>query len=201
MDGIVGTVATAAGMFAGTNVDDIIVLTVLFLSFRAIGVPAVWQIWAGQYAGIALLVAVSVIAALGLTIIPDEWVGLLGLIPFALGVRGLISAIRTRHTDEDSSPTVASGLIPVAGITIANGADNISVYTPVFRTIGAGPTTVTIIVFAAGVALWCLAASLLASHKKVIATVERYGHWIVPGVFIVIGGLIVVEAGVLSRLS
>jgi cadmium resistance protein CadD (predicted permease) len=35
----------------------------------------------------------------------------------------------------------------VAGVTIANGADNISVYTPVFRTIGVTPTVVTIAVY------------------------------------------------------
>ncbi|WP_431892850.1 cadmium resistance transporter [Nonomuraea sp. bgisy101] len=199
MEGIAGTVATAVGMFAGTNVDDIIVLTVLFLSSRAGGAPRAWQIWGGQYAGIAVLVAVSVVAALGLTIVPDDWVGLLGLIPFALGVRSLVSAIRARG-DDDTPPPVASSLAAVAGVTIANGADNISVYTPVFRTIGAGPTLVTIAVFAAGVAVWCLAGSWLGSHKKVIEIVERYGRWLVPVVFMIIGGVIVVESGVLAQL-
>lgn len=200
MDGIAGTIATAAGMFAGTNVDDIIVLTVLFLSARASGRPAPWQIWAGQYLGIAALVVVSVIAALGLTIVPDAWVGLLGLLPFALGVRGLVSAIRTRN-DQDAVPAaVASGLLSVAGVTIANGADNISVYTPVFRTIGTTATLVSIAVFAVGVAAWCLAGSWLGSHKQVITIVERYGQWLVPAVFIAIGSLIVIESGVLTRI-
>jgi cadmium resistance protein CadD (predicted permease) len=31
---------------------------------------------------------------------------------------------------------VATGMVSVAGVTIANGADNLSVYTPVFRTTG-----------------------------------------------------------------
>jgi cadmium resistance protein CadD (predicted permease) len=200
VDGIIGTIATAAGMFAGTNVDDIIILTVLFLSSRAGGVPRPWQIWGGQYAGIAVLVLVSVVAALGLTIVPDDWVGLLGLVPFGLGIKGLISAIRVRQDGQDASPAVASGLISVAGVTIANGADNISVYTPVFRTIGTAATMVTIGVFALGVALWCLAGSWLGSHKKIIELVERYGQWIVPAVFIIIGGLIVIESGVLGKI-
>ncbi|MFI7636091.1 cadmium resistance transporter [Nonomuraea sp. NPDC049400] len=200
MDAIVGTVLTAAGMFVGTNVDDIIVLTVLFLSSRATGSPKAPHIWAGQYAGIAVLVVVSVIAALSLTIVPDEWVGLLGLIPFALGVRSLVSALRARNNGENHSPAVASGLISVAGVTIANGADNISVYTPVFRTIGTAPTAVTIGVFAIGVAVWCLAGSWLGSHRRVIEIIERYGQWIVPGVFMGIGALIVIESGVLGRI-
>ncbi|GIG67149.1 cadmium resistance transporter [Phytomonospora endophytica] len=187
-----GTIATAVGVFAGTNVDDIIVLTVLFLSSRANGRPRPWHIWTGQYLGIAALVAVSVLAALGLSIVPDGHVGLLGLVPLALGVRGLVTAIRSR--DGDAAPVAAAGLLGVAGVTIANGADNISVYTPVFRTIGTGPTLLTIAVFAVGVAVWCAAGALLGSHPKVIAVVERYGKWLVPAVFIGIGLLILGEA-------
>jgi len=146
---LLGTVGAAAGVFAGTNVDDLIVLTVLFLSARAIGKPKPWQIWAGQYTGIAVLVAVSAAAALGLTVVPDRWVGLLGLVPIALGVRGLVSAIRSRSAAEDDEPpVVASGPLSVAAVTIANGADNISVYTPMLRTIGLTASLVTVAVFA-----------------------------------------------------
>ncbi|MEV4755454.1 cadmium resistance transporter [Micromonospora sp. NPDC049559] len=195
MADLFGTVGAAVAVFAGTNVDDIIVLTVLFLSARAAGQPQPWQIWAGQYAGIGVLTAVSAVAALGLTIVPDRWVGLLGLVPFALGVKGLVAAIRHRHDDEPPTPAVAAGLLSVAGVTVANGADNISVYTPMFRTIGLSGSLVTVAVFAVGVAAWCLAGSWLGSHRRVIAMVRRFGHWIVPGVFMLIGAVIVVESG------
>jgi cadmium resistance transport/sequestration family protein len=184
-------------VFAGTNIDDIVVLTVLFLSAHAAGKPQVWQIWTGQYSGVAVLVAISAIAALGLSLVPDRWVGLAGLVPLALGVVGLVGAIRARGDDEPSSPAVAGSLIGVIGVTIANGADNISVYTPLFRTIGPANSLITIAVFAIGIAIWCLAGSWLGSHRKVIAVVERWGHWIVPIVFISIGAVIVLESGVL----
>jgi len=184
-----GTVAAAAGVFAGTNVDDLIVLTVLFLSARASGRPRPWQIWAGQYAGIGVLVAVSVLAALGLGLVPDRWVPLLGLVPIALGVRGLIGALR-RSPGDDEPPAVAGNALAVAGVTIANGADNIAVYTPVFRTIGPAGSVLTVAVFAVLVAVWCLVSSWLGSHRRVIALVERYGHWLVPLVFIAIGAVI-----------
>ncbi|ROT33449.1 cadmium resistance transporter [Micromonospora sp. HM5-17] len=200
MGDLLGTLAAAAVVFAGTNVDDLIVLTVLFLSARAAGKPRQWQVWAGQYAGIAVLVAVSALAAIGLTIVPDAWVGLLGLVPFALGVRGLITAIRARGDDEPPAPAAAAGLLSVAGVTIANGADNISVYTPLFRTIGPADSLITIAVFTAGVAVWCLAGSWLGSHRSVIAVVQRFGHWIVPAVFMLIGAVIVIESGVAHRL-
>lgn len=184
MGHLLGTVGAAAAVFAGTNIDDLIVLTVLFLAAR----PGRWRVWAGQYLGIGALVAISLLGALGLTIVPDRWVGLLGLVPLALGVRGLVRAFRTDGpVGETSSPT---GPLAVAGVTIANGADNISVYTPIFRTMSPGDTIVTVAVFAVLVAVWCLVGSWLGSHRKVVAVVERFGHWIVPAVFILIGGLI-----------
>jgi cadmium resistance protein CadD (predicted permease) len=85
---------------------------------------------------------------------------------------------------------VAGNAVAVAGVTIANGADNIAVYTPVFRTIGPAGSVLTIAVFAVLVAVWCLASSWLGSHRRVIALVERYGHWLVPLVFIAIGAVI-----------
>ena len=189
------TVGAAAGVFAGTNVDDLIVLTVLFLTARASGRPRPAQIWAGQYGGIGVLIVVSIVAALGLTLVPDRWVPLLGLVPIALGVRGLVGALRRRPDDDGPAvdghaPVVAGNAIAVAGVTIANGADNIAVYTPMFRTIGVTGSVVTVVVFAVLVAVWCLAGSWLASHRRVIEVVERYGHWLVPLVFISIGAVI-----------
>ncbi|MBB2914938.1 cadmium resistance protein CadD (predicted permease) [Streptosporangium becharense] len=185
------TIATAAAVFAGTNIDDILILTVLFLTSRARGLPRPRQIVAGQYAGIAALVAVSAVAALGLAVVPDRWVGLLGLVPFGMGLRGLVRAGRSGG---DEPEPVASGVFSVAGVTVANGADNISVYTPMFRTIGPAPSLVTVTVFAVLVAVWCAAASWLGSHGKVVALVERTGRWLVPLVFMVIGGAIVAES-------
>jgi cadmium resistance transport/sequestration family protein len=188
---LLGTLAVGAGLFAGTNVDDLVVLTVLFLAARATGRPRPWRIWAGQYAGIGVLVLVSVLAALGLAIVPDRWVGLLGLVPIAVGVRGLIRAARDTAGEP---PVAAAGILPVAGITIANGADNIAVYTPAFRALGVAGTAVVVAVFAVLVAVWCAAAARLGSHRRVIAVVERHGHWLVPLVFIVIGVVIILES-------
>jgi cadmium resistance transport/sequestration family protein len=183
---------TAAGIFIGTDVDDLIVLTVLFLAARAAHRPA-WKIWAGQYLGITVLIVVSLVAALGLTLIPDRWVPLLGLVPLAIGVRGLIDAFRGVD-DDDDPPANAYGVLPVAAITIANGADNLAVYTPVLRTYSRGDIVLLLLVFAVLVAAWCGAAAWLGSHRRVIAVVERYGHWVVPLVFITVGVVILIGA-------
>ncbi|QDG87053.1 cadmium resistance transporter [Pseudarthrobacter sp. NIBRBAC000502770] len=196
---MLATIAAAAAMFAATNIDDIVVLTVLFLA-SAKGRPRPWEIVGGQYLGFITLVGISVLAALGLTLVPDEWVGWLGLVPLAIGVVGLIRFLRTRGEEEAEGSFTAVGLASVAGITIANGADNIAIYTPIFRTMGTQDTVVTIMVFLILVAVWCALGRVVGTHPKVTETLERIEHWLVPGVFIGLGLFILISSGVVSRL-
>ena len=196
--GIFAAVLTAALLFAATNADDILVLTVLNASSRAGGQPRRWQIWAGQYAGFAVLVAVSVAAAAGLALVPVRWLWLLGLLPLSLGLAKLAAAIRARRSGRYVSPAVATGLTGVIGLTIANGGDNISIYTPVFRTSGVTGSAIIIAVFMAGVALYCLASSRFAARREVTQVLERWGQWVVPVVFIGLGCYIFYKTGVLS---
>ena len=67
----------------------------------------------------------------------------------------------------------AGNAVAVAGVTIANGADNIAVYTPMLRTLGAAGSVVVVLVFAVLIAVWCAAASWLGSHRRVIDLVRR----------------------------
>lgn len=196
MTDLLAAAAGAATVFAATNVDDIVVLTVLFVAARGTGRPRPWQIVTGQYAGIGALVAVAVVAAAGLLVVPDPWPGLLGLLPVALGVRALLA----RRADGAEPPAVVAGLAGVAGVTIANGADNIAVYVPVFRSLDPVAGLVWLLVFAVLVAVWCAVAALLGNHPRVVDLVGRAGHRLVPLIFIAVGVTIVVTSGVLPRL-
>jgi cadmium resistance protein CadD (predicted permease) len=48
-------------------------------------------------------------------------------------------------------------------------------------------------VFAVLIAVWCLAASWLGSHRRVVALLRRYGRWLVPLVFVLIGAVILTD--------
>jgi len=197
---MIGTIAAAVGLFAATNIDDVVVLTVLFLASTRGTLPG-WKVVVGQYAGFIALVAISVLAAAGLTIVPDKWVGLLGLIPLGIGLVGLVRALRRHGDDDDDDSAVrAGGVLGVAGITIANGADNISLYTPVFRTTPIPDTVVTIAVFLVLVAVWCLVARFVGTNKTVTEALEKIEHWLVPAVFTGLGLYILIESGVIMRL-
>ena len=200
MDSLLATVGTAVGLFVGTNIDDMMVLAVLSASSRATGRPRRWEIWAGQYLGIALLVGVSFAASRGLDRIPQGWLWLLGLIPLSLGIYKLAAAIRAHRRGERPPAPAPGGLPGVTGLIVANGGDNVAAYAPVFAAIGAAATAVTIAVFAVGVAIWCLAGSWLVSHHRVTQTLERWGHWIIPVIYILIGLYIFQKEGALSHL-
>jgi len=196
--GIFAAVLTAALLFAATNADDIVVLTVLSISSRASGQPRRWQIWAGQYAGFAVLIAASLAAAAGLALVPLHWLWLLGLVPLGLGLGKLATAIRAHRSGQQASPAAVSGLTGVTGLTIVNGGDNLSAYIPVFRTSSAAEIAVIIAVFLAGVGLYCLASVRLSGHRAVIQAVQQWGQWIVPVVFILIGFYIFYKTGALA---
>ena len=101
--GIFAVVLTAVVLFAATNVDDIVILTVLCISSRASGQPRPWHIWAGQYAGFAVLIGASLAAAAGLALVPLHWLWLLGLVPLGLGLHKLATAIRAHASDRTST--------------------------------------------------------------------------------------------------
>ena len=197
MDALPATVITAVALFAGTNIDDMMLLAVLSASSRATGRPRRWEIWAGQYLGIAILVGVSFAASRGLDRIPQGWLWLLGVIPLSLGIYRLAAAIRARRRCEPPPAPAPGGLSGVTGLVVANGGDNVAAYTPVFATIAAAAAAVTIAVFAAGVAIWCLAGSWLVSHHRVTQMLQRWGHWIIPVIYIVIGLYIFQKEGAL----
>lgn len=200
---MLSTIAAAVGLFVATNLDDIVVLTVLFaVAARGTSRLRGWQIVAGQYLGLVTLIAVSFLAALGLTIVPDEWVGLLGLIPLAIGVLALVRTLCGQDDDDEAESALkAVGLLGVAGITIANGGDNIAIYTPVFRTISTTDAVVTIVVFLVLLALWCLLARAIGTNEKVTEALEKVEHWLVPVVFIGLGAFILIESGTLAHIA
>ena len=200
MSSLPAEVAAAVALFAGTNVDDLVVLALLNASSRTGGRPRRWEIWAGQYAGFAVLAGLPVAAGRGLALVPERWLWLLALIPLVLGIVGLVSAIRSMRRGEQPRPPSVGGPVGVAALAIVNGADNLAAYTLFFATTGTAQVTVTLVVFAVCVAVWCLAGSLLTRHARITAVVSRYSHWILPVALILISLYVLHEAKAPIRL-
>ena len=193
-----GTVA-----FAATNVDDILLLALYFAQTNARF--GKWNIVIGQYLGFVAILTVSLLGLVGALVLPKTVVALLGLIPIGIGVWKLLRPSPADANAENggevlqSSPTadvnlLAAPTVSVAAVTLANGADNVSIYVPLFAN-QPGSVLLIIIVFLALVGVWCYAGYRLANQPAIGRLLSRYGRRLMPYVLIALGASILVGIG------
>jgi cadmium resistance protein CadD (predicted permease) len=191
-----GIIGQAIGLFAVTNIDDILVLALFF--GRGAGHPgATRTIAAGQYLGFGAILAVAVPAAFGATLLPESAIPYLGLLPLALGIKAAVQAWKHRGDREEREQARPEGpkVLEVAAVTFANGGDNIGVYVPVFATAGAAGMSVYVVVFLMLVGVWVAAGKYFATRPVIAGALSRWGHILLPVVLIGIGLLILIEGG------
>ncbi|MEV7622613.1 cadmium resistance transporter [Actinoplanes sp. NPDC089786] len=191
-----GIIGPAAGLFAVTNIDDIVILALFFA--RGAGHRATTRnIAAGQYLGFTGILAAAVAAAFGATFLPAAAIPYLGLLPLALGVKAAIQSWRHRDdpAEEAADRSTAPRILEVAAVTFANGGDNIGVYVPVFATAGAGGMAGYAVVFLILVAMWVAAGRFFATRPVIARALSRWGHVLLPVVLIGLGLLILIEGG------
>ena len=193
----VGLDGQAIGLFAVTNIDALVVLAMFF--GRASGRAGLLRVVAGQYLGFAAILAVSVVCALAVDLLPQSAIAYFGFIPLTLGLRAAWRAWTERHEhaegDDEDVPGEAAGpgLLTVAGVTLANGGDNIGVYVPVFAAGGAATLATYTVVFLILVGVWCAAGYWFARRQVIARALSRWGHIILPAVLVTIGLLILIQ--------
>jgi cadmium resistance protein CadD (predicted permease) len=176
-DSLVTLIGLAVVVFASTNIDDVFVLVGFFAdkNFRACDDVI------GQYAGISALYAIAAIAALISLVILPAYIGLLGLAPIAIGIKKLYNLWRNQKTEKPVAGTGGHGRsLAVAAVTMANGGDNIAVYTALFATCKGFDVPIIGIVFAVMTGLWCLAAHWLVNHRALGVPIRAHAHRVVP---------------------
>jgi len=196
-----GILGVAVVMFVSTNVDDIFVLLGFFsdTKFRA------RQIVIGQYFGITVLFAISLFASLISLVIPAAYIGLLGVAPIFIGLKKLWECWKGADADDDpedheKASAGHGNIAAVALVTMANGGDNISIYTPIFATRTMGEIAIIAFVFALMTAIWIGSARYLVNHHTIGEPIRRYGNRVVPFVLVALGLLILHEAGTIELL-
>ncbi|MBD6619896.1 transporter [Komarekiella sp. 'clone 1'] len=206
MSELITTLLVGISAFIATNIDDIVILLLLFSqlnsSFRR------RHIIAGQYLGFTVLVIASLPGLFGGLVIPPNLIGLLGLIPVAIGISSLINreedvsqeviVATAEYQDINTASIFNAQTYSVAAITIANGSDNISVYVPLFASSNLENFVIIIGVFFILIALWCYLAYKFTYQVKVANILSRYSSYIFPFILIVLGCFIVLKTGTLS---
>ncbi|HLP89448.1 MAG TPA: cadmium resistance transporter [Nostocaceae cyanobacterium] len=210
MNDLLTSIITGVVAFGSTNIDDILILLVFFAQVDDYLRP--WQVVLGQYLGFTILVILSLPGFFSGLILPPSWIGLLGLIPVAIGISSLVNQETGSLTDEvtaeatqdltaSSKDFFNSQTYIVALVTIANGSDNISVYIPLFSTTNLESFLVIIALFYFLLAVWCYTAYKLTHQRKIAEVLTRYGSYLVPFVLMGLGVLVVWKSKALSPIK
>jgi cadmium resistance protein CadD (predicted permease) len=162
--------------FAVTNVDDLFLLSIFFARREPMR-----RVMTGQYLGFAGIVALSLLGFWVALAIPPAWFRFLGFLPLAIGIKRLLHA-RKQAAQAASNLNVLS----IASITLANGADNIAAYVPFF-TVSSRHLGIILVSYTALLPLWCFVGKWIGERPFILRSVDRYGHWIVPTIFIGLG--------------
>lgn len=181
----------AVVLFASTNVDDIFVLVGFFADPKY--PPR--DIVTGQYAGIGTLFAVSLVGSLLSLVISPAYIGLLGIVAIALGAKKIFDLLRSKPEESPKVSGSHTQVTSVALVTIANGADNISLYMPAFAGRSGFEISLFAVVFACMTALWCFLAYRIIQQPTLGAPFRRYGRYLSPLVLIALGLVIMFVSG------
>lgn len=213
MEFLLTSIITAVVLFAATNIDDIVVLTTFF-SQKTKGFHTKHIVF-GQYLGFLAILDVSMIGYFANYIIPEAYIGLLGLIPLGIGLKQLIKNLlkRSKEADEEElnleakrptnffSKLINPRIYTVAAVTFANGGDNFSIYIPVFANSNIPALLIFFCVFLILIAVWCFTGYHIANSPVVAKILDKYGTIIVPFVFIGLGIYILIHSGALSLIG
>ena len=207
---LISTVITAIVSFASTNIDDLFLLILFFSQIN--NVMKKRHIIIGQYLGIGALTTISIIGALGVSVISPKYVGLLGLVPIYLGIKTYVDykkeikdngdtgqrELQNRENSklEDTADTqrnrikifiksfISPSIVKVFSVTFANGGDNLGVNIPLFTSMSLVGILVTVIIFILLTALWCFIALKLTERPFVQRNIEKYKNIFVPIIYI-----------------
>ena len=194
---ILTSVLQAIGLFAATNIDDIIVLSLFFA--RGAGQRGTTaRIMAGQYLGFAGILVAAILVTIGAgAFLPQAAIPYFGLIPLGLGLWAAWEAWRGDGDDDDEAKVAGKkvGVGTVAGVTFANGGDNIGVYTPVFLSVEPLAVVAYCVIFLALVAVLVALAKFVATRPPIAEVLERWEDILFPVVLIGLGIVILVSGG------
>ena len=100
MQWLLSTLVTGFVAFTLTDIDDLLLLIFFFSQTKKTFTKR--EVILGQYLGFLLLLFLSTLGYLGTLVIPQAWIGLLGLIPFFRG----LNELHKRFFNKKETPSV-----------------------------------------------------------------------------------------------
>ncbi len=183
----------AMWLFVVTHVDTLVVL----VAFCTDEEYHTTEVAVGHYVGFGLGLAVALLAAFLAAEFFREQSFLLGALPLALGVRGLL-----RKRSEETPPpsenatgrTKRIGIVATAGFGLSG--ENVAIYVPFFLTLEPSELGAVVAAYLVGAVVVFLAASLMARRAVAFGPPRWIDRFLVPAMLVLVGGYVLVAGWV-----
>jgi cadmium resistance protein CadD (predicted permease) len=221
------TIQIAIASALATTFDDNIYLTAFFGEVDRKFRPS--HVVIGELIGVSFLISVALLGASLGVLFPRNIVGLLGLLPIVIGSAALVGRLREFAQPQRNEPVrssqwsgpaltkVAPGFVShrlslwqvlkdrqtygVSVVTIANGSNNLSIYIPLFASLGLSQLIIVVPAIYAAVLCWLGLSYSLTRMPGLSLVLNRYAKTLLPFVLIWLGFRILADSGSLQLLS
>lgn len=215
MEGFWGIMLLAVMAFVVTMLDEIFILLALFLdpniSYKKVVV--------GQYIGVTIILVISGLSFLFKFIVPEGWIGLLGIIPIYFGIKELIKHYKKTKEEETfvkindyEIVTVKeyeeiklkeynfrkffksnSKVFFVTFIAVSNGMDSVGVYAPLFASMTWFAMLSLDVIFLILTGITCILPYFIVRNPIVGKVIRKIGYNLNPYILIGLGLIIFIE--------
>lgn len=215
MDSLISTLALGAAIATATTFDDNLYLTLFFSRVNRRFRPR--HIVVGEFLGFSVLVLISLSGVLLSRMVDTFLIGLLGFLPLGIGLHALLThrdaGDEARETAACSRPLPPqapdqrreglrlwrtlrdAGTYRVAGVTIANGGNNIAIYIPLFASSSLPQLLLILLICYGAIGLWCFSGWLLLRQPQLAGLLCQRVSRIAPFVLIWLGVSILLRNG------
>jgi len=175
-------IAVSAIAFVSTNIDNLLMLSALLALSAVRPLPVV----AGfLLATLIVILAALLIARLG-DLVDTRYVGLLGLIPIALGLRGLLVLLQ-RHTRPATTRNKDAGFWRTAAVILPMSGDSLAVYVPLIADTRPGLDFIAATTLLIAAVALAGTAQVLVSRPALRTRVGWLGERLMPWLMIGVG--------------
>jgi|GEM_PF-509980 cadmium resistance protein CadD (predicted permease) len=185
-----GIIPITVAAFAGTNLDNVLLLIALL---SASGIRR-RQVIGGYLFAMFLLLGISFAVGKAAELIPAGYLGYLGVVPFSLGIISLIRLMPGEKSGPaDPEPKLSSASSVFAATTLiqlSNSADTLATFSILLAESTLSADGLILLAYTGMVALSCATALFFLKYRRIGAVMERIGRYLTPLILLAVGAYI-----------
>lgn len=178
-------------LFIGVNLDFFVILLFLLQKY------SYKDNLIGYELGMVIVFSISALAGQIIQSFIPEWsIGLLGLIPIYMGIKGEDDDDNNNEKHQSNKGVIAVLLMYL----VSCGADNIAVYVPVLATMPVTSIVLTVIYFIFLTAVFLTLAYFFGQIPIIKNIFERFGEPLSRIIYIFIGIFVMIDTGLFQQI-